>query len=133
MNHSEHPGKIVEIKKTIETAKKYQLTTCLCTPDIITATQILPENPDIVAFEPPELISTPESILDVDQMEARKFIQQFKNVNIPLLLGAGIRDAQDVTGALELGFQGVLLSSGFVKATDPREFLEEIIEAFHIG
>jgi triosephosphate isomerase len=42
---------------------------------------------------------------------------------MPILCGAGISQAEDVTIALKLGTLGVLVASGIVKAKDPYNIL----------
>jgi triosephosphate isomerase len=47
-----------------------------------------------------------------------------------VLCGAGVSSKEDVKKALELGAQGVLLASAFVKAPDPKAFLSELAGVF---
>ncbi|TMI59473.1 triose-phosphate isomerase, partial [Candidatus Bathyarchaeota archaeon] len=43
-----------------------------------------------------------------------------------VLCGAGVATAEDVSRALELGSEGVLVASGVVKSKDPRAVLERM-------
>ncbi|HEC96270.1 MAG TPA: triose-phosphate isomerase, partial [Euryarchaeota archaeon] len=49
------------------------------------------------------------------------------NKNVRILTGAGIKRKEDVKKAVELGTDGVLLASGFVKAKNPKEFLRDLV------
>jgi len=44
-----------------------------------------------------------------------------------VLCGAGITSGDDVTKALELGAEGVLIASGVVKAKDQRAAFQDIV------
>ena len=50
------------------------------------------------------------------------------NPEIKILCGAGIKKGKDVTRALELGVDGVLLASGVVKAKNVKETLLDLIQ-----
>ena len=88
-------------------------------------------NPDITSMEPPELIgsgisvskSKPEIVSDTVKLVQRV------NPQMPILCGAGISTAEDVSKALELGTRGVLVASGIVKAKDPYSVLRAFAEA----
>jgi len=43
------------------------------------------------------------------------------------LIGAGIKDNNDVLTGLKLGAKGVLLAVHFVNAPDPEEFLTKLL------
>jgi triosephosphate isomerase len=51
------------------------------------------------------------------------------NRDVVVLCGAGITKGEDVTAALRLGTEGVLVASGIVKAKDPYKILLEFAEA----
>jgi triosephosphate isomerase len=130
LNHSERPLSDTSLVTVLELSKKYSYTTCVCVPDLEKAESIFPLQPDMVSFEPPELISTPTSLVDTDISMAIDFVERYQDKRIPLILGAGVRDTNDVSKALEIGYSGVLLSSGFVLSNSPKMFLENIVSAF---
>lgn len=130
LNHSERPLSDTSLVTVLGLSKKYDYKTCVCVADKDKAQSIFPLSPDMVSFEPPELISTPTSLIDVDIFSAREFVTTYRQTGIPLILGAGVRDANDVEKALELGYSGVLLASGFVLAEDPKTFLTQILNTF---
>ncbi|MEM4152283.1 MAG: triose-phosphate isomerase, partial [Nitrososphaerota archaeon] len=51
------------------------------------------------------------------------------NSDLILLCGAGISTADDVARAIELGTEGVLLASAYVKAKDPYALLTSMAKA----
>jgi triosephosphate isomerase (TIM) len=130
INHSEHKLEAADIEKVLGITRHYQMVSCLAVPDTETAKSFASFQPDILAFEPPQLISTGTSLVDSDPQEAKDFITAMKDSDAKLVLGAGIADARDIQAAKELGYQGILLSSAFVKADEPEVFLKEIVAAF---
>jgi triosephosphate isomerase len=48
------------------------------------------------------------------------------NPDVKVLCGAGVKTGEDVSKALYLGTSGVLLSTGVVKAGDPKASLMEL-------
>lgn len=130
VNHSEHPLPLSGVEAVINSCHAAGLIACVCVANLQQARQVIEFSPDIIAHEPPELIATSQSLVDVDVSVAAEFASELRASNIPLLLGAGVRDAQDITKALELGYSGALLASGFVQAENPAEYLENLLAAF---
>ena len=54
--------------------------------------------------------------------------QWFVNPDVITLCGAGISRGEDVTAALKLGTDGVLVASGIVNANNPYKRLLEFVE-----
>ena len=67
--------------------------------------------------------SKPEVITDTVQLVKRI------DSKMTILCGAGISTAEDVSIALKLGTQGVLVASGIVKAKDPYSVLRAFADA----
>jgi len=131
LNHSERRLRLSEIDSAIERAKATGLTSVVCanTAQVSAASSAL--KPNMVAIEPPELIGTgiavskakPEIITNTVS-----FIRQIDR-EIIILCGAGITKGEDVSSALKLGTQGVLVASGVVKAKDRRSALLDLVRA----
>ena len=126
LNHSEHRISMEVLGKTIQRAKEVGLRTIVCAETAQEAANIMQEfAPDLVAVEPPELLggdisvstSNPEIISDSVELigEGR------------VLVGAGIKNGEDVKIAIELGAVGVLLASGITKAGNPKEVLRDLV------
>jgi triosephosphate isomerase len=134
INHSERRIPLKDIEAAVKRAKEVGLITCVCTDTAENASKVATFQPDIVAVEPPELIGTgipvskakPEVVTDTVKL-VRKV-----NSSVTILCGAGITVGEDVTAALKLGTEGVLLASGVVKAKNQSEALWDIVRAMVI-
>ena len=130
VNHAECQMSWEEIEKTINRCKELGLSTVLCTADLNSSEKGSHLNPDMVAVEPPELIggdisvSTAKPEIISDTVEVVKKI----NSNISVLCGAGVKNQKDVSKAISLGSEGILLASGVVKSTEPRIVLLDLIK-----
>ena len=130
VNHAECQMSWEEIEKTINRCKELDLATVLCTADIASSEKGSHLNPDMIAVEPPELIggdisvSTAKPEIISDTVEVVKKI----NSNISVLCGAGVKNQEDVSKAISLGSEGILLASGVVKSTEPRKVLLDLIK-----
>jgi len=51
------------------------------------------------------------------------------NADVTILCGAGVSQAEDVSVALKLGTNGVLVASGIVKAKDPYNILRAFADS----
>lgn len=131
VNHSEKRMLLADISTIIRRLRENNLTPLLCTDTVETTMAGAALSPDIIAIEPPELIGTgipvskakPEIVLGAVDV-VRKI-----NPSVHVLCGAGISAGEDVAKAIELGTEGVLLASAYVKAKDPRKLLSEMAEA----
>jgi triosephosphate isomerase len=105
---------------------------CANNPSISAAVASL--KPDMVAIEPPELIGTgiPVSKAQPEVVSGTVGLVREVNEKVIILCGAGISHVEDVTAALKLGTQGVLVASGIVKAKDPYEIIREFAETMRI-
>lgn len=131
INHSERRMQLADIDVCVKRCRTLGLISLVCTntPEVSAAAAAL--NPDIIAYEPPELIGTgipvskakPEAVTD-----ALKLVGMV-NPKVIVLCGAGISRGEDVKVALQLGTKGVLLASGVVKAKDPYSILREMADA----
>ena len=130
VNHAECQMSWKKIEKTINRCKELDLATVLCTADIASSEKGSHLNPDMIAVEPPELIggdisvSTAKPEIISDTVEVVKKI----NSNISVLCGAGVKNQEDVSKAISLGSEGILLASGVVKSSEPRKVLLDLIK-----
>lgn len=132
INHSEHTLSTPQIHDTVNMCKQYHLVSCLALPNSSKLKDTVRLHSDFITYEPPQLISGENSLIDVDITVAEEFITEAKlhNCTSKLILGAGIRDPQDFAKAVEIGYAGVLLASGFVKSDDPEKYLAEMVKPF---
>lgn len=131
INHSERQLKLSDINEAISIAHEKSLLSVVCAndPSISAAVAIL--KPDVIAIEPPELIGTGIPVSKAKPEVVTGTIKLVREVNptVTVLCGAGITNGEDVSAALRLGSQGVLVASGVVKAKDPYRVLREFAEA----
>lgn len=129
LNHSEHRMKPGSIKKILKNwPKEFKSVLCLSSLGQIEgwAKNL---TPDMIAYEPKELIGNKEKSVATEKPEIIKKIVE-KYPKIPILVGAGIHSKEDVAISLKLGAKGVLISSFIIKAKDPEKELAGIASAF---
>ncbi|NYT00953.1 MAG: triose-phosphate isomerase [Methanocellales archaeon] len=129
INHSERKLKLADIDAAIKIAKKVGLKTVVCTNNLATTSAVVPLRPDFIAIEPPELIGTGIPVSKANPEVVKGAVRKVQQMDptVSLLCGAGISKGEDVSAALRLGTEGVLLSSGVVKARDPKKVLEDLV------
>jgi triosephosphate isomerase len=125
LNHSEHPVSFISLKKTILRCKKVKLKTMVFASSLKKAKRIEKLNPDYLIYEPPELVAGKVSVSSAKPEVIKKFAE---NVRTPFLVGAGIKNNQDVKIAMKLGAHGVALSSAVTKAKNPKKVLKDLMK-----
>jgi triosephosphate isomerase len=85
----------------------------------------------MVAIEPPELIGTGRAVSKENPAIVSDSVKRVRRVNstVAILCGAGISTGDDVSAALRLGTNGILVASGVVKAPKPEEVIAAFCEA----
>jgi len=131
ISHSERQLPMDVIEATIKRAKEADLYTVICADTVEKARMVAAHSPDAVAIEPPELIGSGIPVSKAQPEIVRGAVGAVKGVNpkVRVLCGAGITDGEDVTAALELGAEGILVASGVVKAKDPYAALLDLARA----
>ncbi len=131
INHSERRLKLSDIDEIVKLAREKGLMSVVCANNPSTSVAVSSLNPDLVAIEPPELIGTGIPVSKAQPEIVSGTVQLVREVNkkITILCGAGISHGEDVSAALKLGTQGVLVASGIVKAKDPYGIILEFAEA----
>lgn len=126
LNHSEHRVDFETLEKSIERAKAAGLKTVVCAETAQEAAEIMQKfNPDLVAVEPPELIGGDISVSTANPGIISDSVELIGEGKV--LVGAGIKNGEDVKIAVELGSVGVLLASGITKAKDPEGVIEDLV------
>lgn len=128
ISHSEHPLTMEQITQTIAAAKSAGLKSLCFAGNVNDAQTIAGFGPDVLIYEPPELVGSGISVSQTKPEVIKKTVQRVARINprLPVLCGAGIATREDVEKALALGTKGVALASAFVKAKNPRIILEEL-------
>jgi len=129
LNHSEYRIKLGTVKKILKKWPK-NFKSVICISSLGQAEGWAKSiKPDMIAYEPKELIGSKDRSVATEKPEIIKKIVK-KYPKIPILVGAGIHSKKDVEVSLKLGAKGVLISSFIIKAKDPEKELTEIASAF---
>lgn len=133
INHSERQLKLSDISDAVEIARKNNLISVVCAKNPTISAAVATLKPDVIAIEPPELIGTGIPVSKAKPEVITNTIKFVRKVNdrVTVLCGAGISTGKDVTAALMLGSNGVLVASGFVKAKNPYRILREFAKAIN--
>ncbi len=125
LNHAEYPLEDMVLDKSVQMARDAGLFVIACANTAEKGKQILEFNPDLIAVEPPELIGGDISV----SKSGPHIIENAVNIigENRVLIGAGVKDAEDVSIALNLGAVGVLLASGVTKSSDPYLVLMDLV------
>ncbi len=120
LNHSESRIPMEVLGATIERMKRIGLVSCACAETTEEAVQIAALNPEFLAIEPPELIGTGMAVSKARPELLRGTAEALAAAGYKgsLLCGAGIVSGEDVTTAIKLGTEGILVASSVVKAQD---------------
>ena len=128
LNHSERrivkDGDFELLKASIARAKEVGLYTVVCAETPEEGGEIAKFGPDLVAVEPPELIGGDISVSTSQPEVVRGAVELIGSDRT--LVGAGVKNAEDVRISIELGASGVLLASGVTKADDPESVLRDL-------
>lgn len=130
ISHSENILSLRDIEKRLKVAKKSGLEVCVCARTSFVGSKIaaLRPKPDYIAIEPKELIGGDISISTAKPqliMSSKKAIG-----NVKLLVGAGVKNNEDVRKGINLGAKGILVASGVVKAKDVKAAIEDLLSGF---
>lgn len=127
LNHSEHRfADHAKLKDAATRARQAGLVVCICAENAEEGALIAEVcAPDFVAVEPPELIGGDISVSTARPELIEEAVELIGNTAV--LVGAGVKNAEDMRVALKLGAQGVLLASGVTKAADPQAVLMDLV------
>jgi triosephosphate isomerase len=119
LNHSENRMQLADIEASIDKSHKLNLYAVVCTNNILVSVAAATMNPWAVAVEPPELIGSGISVSQAQPEIISGTVEKIRKVNkdVVILCGAGIGNGDDVTSAIKLGAQGVLLASAVTGST----------------
>ena len=83
---------------------------------------------DWIAYEPPELIGGDVSVSKAQPGVIQRIVSILPKKKI--VVGAGIKNVEDVKMAVKLGAKGILVSSAVVKSSRPEKVLLQLAEGF---
>lgn len=131
INHSEKRMLLADVETALQRASKARLATVVCTNNAAVSQSAAVLSPTMVAVEVPELIGTGRAISKVQPEVVTRTVDLIRKTNssVHILCGAGISSGEDVSAALKLDTEGVLLASAVVCAKDPEKILFEMASA----
>jgi triosephosphate isomerase len=131
INHSERRLKLADIELAIAEARDANLLSVVCANTANVSAAVAALQPNMIAVEPPELIGTGIPVSKAKPEVVSGTVEAVKKINpkVVVLCGAGITVGEDVSAALKLGTEGVLVASGVVKAKDPYKVMLEFAES----
>jgi triosephosphate isomerase len=130
LNHSEHKfASFEELTAAVTDAKKNNLETLIFASDVEEVKKVAALAPDYIGYEPPELIGSKDT--SVAKAKPDVIEQVVEAVpHIPIIVGAGVKDQNDVRVSLELGAKGVALASGVILAPDQKAVLMDLAKGY---
>jgi triosephosphate isomerase len=126
INHSEHKIDFESLKVTVERARVLDLKIAILAGGFEEAVNVSALTPDYVGYEPPELIASKDTSVARSKPEIiEKIVKAIPN--IPILVGAGIKDREDIRVSLKLGARGAIPSSSITLAPDQKTAIRELL------
>ncbi len=131
LNHSERRISTSQIEGSLRLAKEADLLTLVCAEAPEIGTNIARLDPTMIAIEPPDLIGTGIAVSKARPELITSSLHAIRKISptVKILCGAGITTSDDVSKALELGTEGVLVASSIVKSKDPSRLLNQMADA----
>jgi triosephosphate isomerase len=132
LNHSEIPfKKFADLKKAHLNAIETGLKTLIFAGDLGELKNIVKLAPTYVSYEPPELVgSKTTSVAQAKPEIISEAVKIANKYEIPLIVGAGIKSAEDVRVSLRLGASGFAVASSVVDSEDSKGEILKLIEGY---
>jgi triosephosphate isomerase (TIM) len=132
LNHSELKFPSLEaLEEANKKALSLGLKTLIFAGDLEELKKVSSFKPTFASYEPPELVgSMTTSVAEAEPDVIAKASEITKSIGVPLIVGAGIKSAEDVRVSMKLGAAGVAVASDIVKSEDPKKELLDMVEGF---
>lgn len=124
LNHSEHKIDFETLEKTVKRCKEIGLKILVFAGDVTEAKKIEVLNPDYIAVEPPELVG---GDISVSTAKPELISDVAKNLKGKFLVGAGIKNYNDIKISMDRGASGIAVSSAITTSNDPAKVLKEFL------
>jgi triosephosphate isomerase len=130
LNHSESSKPIAELRELVPKLDAAGMEVCLCARTTKEAVRVSTLGAKYLAIEPPELIGSGIAVSRARPDLIRDTVSEVRKAGFKgrILCGAGIVSGQDVQKSVELGAEGVLVSSSVVKAGNWDPKLRELAQ-----
>jgi triosephosphate isomerase len=128
VNHAENRDTLTDVARKLDRCRAVGLDSIVCVDSVEMGRAVLAFDPDSVVFEKPEDISTDRAITQTHPERVREFVSMRDDVNprTKVLVGGGIKTADDVRKAFEQGADATGAASAISLADDPEARLREI-------
>ena len=132
LNHSERKlTSLSDLEKINQRALLVGLKTLIFAGNLEEMKNVCAFKPTYIAYEPAQFIGSTTTSVAREQPEIiNQAVEMAKVLALPLIVGAGIKSAEDVRKSIELGAAGVVVASDVVKAENPRQELLDLVEGF---
>jgi triosephosphate isomerase len=124
LNHSEHKISFNELTEAVKRCKKLGLEVLIFASSLAEAKKVKGLKPDYLAYEPPELVGGNISVSTAKPEMIKKIS---KELGKSFLVGAGVKNKNDVDIAMELGASGIAVASAITTAKDVGKALREML------
>lgn len=128
LNHSERRVSSENIAKTMDIANRHDFPTVICAESPEEAELYSRLKPEFIAYEPPELIGGDISVTSAKPEIIGEVVKICDRNRVSVLVGAGVKNSEDMEKSMELGAKGVLIASGIVMSKNPVSSLTSLIE-----
>ena len=125
LNHSEHKLSFDVLKKTVIRCREVKLKVVVFVGSLKEGLKVEKLKPDYIIYEPTSLVGGNVSVSKSKPEIIEKIVKKLK---IPILVGAGVKNGEDVRIAIELGAKGIAVSSGVVNSRNPEKVLREFLK-----
>lgn len=125
LNHSDHSINPSNLPVTVKYCREAGLKIMVIAASLEEIKTISNLQPDFIGFEDSQLIGGPVAMIDA-YFDLVK--QAAVAAKLPLIVGGGIRSAEQVKKSLQAGGAGVLVASEFAKSSDPVKTLQDLIQ-----
>jgi len=129
LNHSEHKLPYEDLKKTVEKARSLDLKILIFASSVEESTLVSALTPDWIGYEPPELVGSKDTSVAKSEPEViQKVVEAVPN--IPILVGAGVKDIEDVKVSLKLGARGIGIARALDTSSDQKQAIRNLLEGW---
>lgn len=132
LNHSERKFTTFgELETSYNLSVKAGLRTLVFAGNLDELKRVVELKPNYVSYEPPELVgSKTTSVAKAKPEIIEKAADIARAHDLPLIVGAGVKSAEDVRVSLSLGAIGIAVASDIVLAQNPKKEILELMEGF---
>ena len=129
INHSEHKLPAETVANLVQILRRLDMISIVCAQTVEEVAMMAEFSPDFIAIEPPELIGSGKAVSKENPTIITNSISAAEDHSrtTKVICGAGITDESDVAAAIDLGAEGILVSSGVIKAQSWYDKISDLV------